>query len=80
MKANGEEGLWVIRWSSPWVESFDIYADGNTAIITYYYTDSTGERHTGEETVKTGEKNGKTVVVEAVLSDKMKKMETNQNQ
>lgn len=39
---NGEEGKFVIGWSSPWVTSFDVTSDESCADITYYMTDSSG--------------------------------------
>lgn len=45
--------------SSPWTVAYDIHMQGNTAYITYYQTDSTGERtELGEEIVFTETDNG----------------------
>lgn len=45
--------------SSPWTVSYDILMQGNAAYITYYQTDSTGERtELGEEIVFTETDNG----------------------
>lgn len=63
-RANGYEGSpWVIRWSSPWVTSYAISVEGDTALITYQYTDSTTAIYEGYEKITIGQENGQAVVV-----------------
>ena len=53
---------YVIRWSSPWVLDYDVSMDGDQAVITYRYTDSTTSTYKGVERLTFGEENGRTVV------------------
>ena len=63
-RINGDEGSpWVIRWSSPWVTSYAIQIEGDTALITYKYTDSTAAIYEGDERITIGQENGRMVVV-----------------
>ena len=55
---------WVIRLSSPWVTSYDIQIEGDTALITYKYTDSTTAVYEGYERITIGQENGRAVVVD----------------
>lgn len=52
----------LIRWSSPWVVSYTAEVDGEEALITYRYTDSTGSQYLGTERLSFGEENGRMVV------------------
>ena len=52
-----------IRWSSPWVISYTIQTEGNTALINYKYTDSTSAIYEGFERITIGQENGRAVVV-----------------
>lgn len=52
----------VIRWSSPWVKSYDAALDGEQAVVTYWYTDSTTSTYKGVERLTFGTENGRTVV------------------
>ncbi|WP_051280748.1 M56 family metallopeptidase [Anaerovorax odorimutans] len=52
----------VIRWSSPWVVSYDIALKKENAVITYYYTDSTGSLYKGVECITFSKENGRIVV------------------
>lgn len=63
-RVNGDKGSpWVIRWSSPWVTSYSIQIKGDTALITYKYTDSTTAVYEGYERITIGQENGRAVVV-----------------
>ena len=53
---------YVIRWSSPWVQRYDVKVEGDHAIITYYYTDSGEETYRSSEQITFGTENGKLVV------------------
>ena len=53
---------YVIRWSSPWVQRYDVALDGEDALVTYWYTDSTTATYKGVERLTFGEENGRTVV------------------
>lgn len=55
---------WVIRWSSPWVTSYTIDLQDNTALITYQYTDSTAAVYEGYEKITFGKEDGQLVVVD----------------
>ena len=61
-RVNGSDP-WVIRWSSPWVTSYSIQIEGDTALITYQYTDSTAAVYEGFEQITIGQENGRAVVV-----------------
>jgi|GEM_PF-4107798 len=61
---SGDPDNFVIRWSSPWVERYDVAIDGEQAVITYWYTDSTGSGYKGLERLTFEEENGRTVVTE----------------
>ncbi|WP_018963715.1 M56 family metallopeptidase [Coprothermobacter platensis] len=52
----------TIRWSSPWVERYEIEVDGDHAVITYYYTDSGEETYRSSEQITFGTENGRVVV------------------
>jgi hypothetical protein len=52
----------VIRWSSPWVVSYDVAMDGDQAVITYWYADSGPDTYKGVERLMFGEENGRIVV------------------
>ena len=52
----------VIRWSSPWVVSYDVVLDGEQAVITYWYTDSTTSTYKGVERLSFGNENARTVI------------------
>ena len=67
LRNNGEDGIWIIRWSSPWVESYDIHLEGEQAVITYKYTDSTGAKYEGIERLSFGAENGKLLVIKSML-------------
>lgn len=54
----------VIRWSSPWVESYGVAMDGEQAVITYWYRDSTASTYKGVERLTFGKENGRTVVTD----------------
>jgi hypothetical protein len=54
--------IFVIRWSSPWVVSYDVALDGEQAVVTYWYTDSIPITYKGVERLTFGEENGRTVV------------------
>jgi hypothetical protein len=60
-RINGSDP-WVIRWSSPWVTSYSIQIEGDTALITYRYTDSTAAVYEGFEQITIGQENGRAVV------------------
>lgn len=53
---------YVIRWSSPWVVSYHVALDGDQAVVTYLYTDSTTATYKGVERLSFGSENGRTVV------------------
>ncbi|MDP4110173.1 MAG: M56 family metallopeptidase, partial [Bacillota bacterium] len=53
---------YVIRWSSPWVVSRDVSLDGDQAVVTYLYTDSTTAAYKGVERLSFGTENGRTVI------------------
>jgi hypothetical protein len=74
MENNGKEGVWVIRWSSPWVESYDIHIDGEQAVITYWYSDSTSAKYEGVELLFLSKENGKALVINAVMEKEMDKV------
>ena len=58
----GEDWNFVIGYSSPQTVGFEIVSLGDTAIITYHQTDSTGEVYTVcEKLTFTGEKNSRLV-------------------
>lgn len=59
---NGDPDNFVIRWSSPWVEDYDVELEGEQAVITYWYMDSTGSTYKGRERLTFGEEKGHTVV------------------
>jgi len=67
LRNNGEEGVWVIRWSSPWVESYDVQLEGDQAVITYKYTDSTGAIYEGIERLSFETKNKKVLVIKSIM-------------
>lgn len=50
---------WVTGVSSPWVESYAISVDQNSAAVTYQYATSTGSAGTYEQTLSFVEQNGK---------------------
>ncbi|WP_164914419.1 M56 family metallopeptidase [Aminipila luticellarii] len=52
----------VIRWSSPWVERYDVALDGEQAVITYWYTDSTQATYKGVERLTFTEENSRGVI------------------
>lgn len=52
----------VIRWSSPWVVKYNVALDGDQAVVTYWYTDSTTYTYKGVERLSFGDENGRTVV------------------
>jgi beta-lactamase regulating signal transducer with metallopeptidase domain len=52
----------VIRWSSPWVVSYDVALDGEQEVITYWYADSGPDTYKGVERLTFGVENGRTVV------------------
>ena len=57
-----ENWNFVIGYSSPQTVGFDIVSLGDTAVITYHQTDSTGEMYTlCEKLTFTGEKNSRLV-------------------
>lgn len=56
------QGNYVIRWSSPWVTKYTATLDGDQAILTYWYTDSTASTYKGVERLSFGTENGRTVV------------------
>ncbi|MGE4485770.1 MAG: M56 family metallopeptidase [Oscillospiraceae bacterium] len=58
----GGTDSYVIRWSSPWVEDFDVAMVGDEAEITYWYADSSGSKYKGTERLTFGEENGRAVV------------------
>ncbi|MCK9479603.1 MAG: hypothetical protein M0R40_08945 [Firmicutes bacterium] len=63
-RVNGDDGdPWVIRWSSPWVTSYTILVEGDTATITYQYTDSTAAVYEGYEQIIIERENDMAVVV-----------------
>lgn len=65
LEASGPDGdPWVIRWSSPWVTSYTIDLEDNTALINYEYTDSTEAVYEGYERITFGEENGRLVVID----------------
>ncbi len=53
---------YVIRWSSPWVISYDVTLEGDQAVITYGYMDSTPMKYKGIERLSFGAEDGRTVV------------------
>lgn len=55
---------YVIRWSSPWVVSYHVALDGNQAVVTYRYTDSTATTYKGVERLSFGSEKGRTVVTD----------------
>lgn len=55
---------YVIRWSSPWVVSYNVAQDGDQAIVTYLYTDSTSATYKGVERLSFGNENGRMVVTD----------------
>jgi hypothetical protein len=61
-ETSGNPDNYVIRWSSPWVDNYDIDMDGDEAVITYWYTDSTGNKYKSAERLFFGGENGRTVV------------------
>jgi len=61
---NGDSQNYVIRWSSPWVDSYTVEPDGERTLITYTYTDSTGSQYKGTEWLSYGEENGRIVVTD----------------
>jgi len=73
LRNNGEEGVWVIRWSSPWVVSYNIYLEGDQAVITYKYTDSTEAIYEGVECLSFGNENGKVIVIKSIMEKEIDK-------
>lgn len=61
-KLNGDSNNLIIRWSSPWVVKYDVMLDGDQAVVTYWYTDSTTNTYKGIERLSFGSENGRTVV------------------
>ncbi|MDP4109512.1 MAG: hypothetical protein Q8878_05715, partial [Bacillota bacterium] len=53
---------YVVRWSSPWVVSCDVSLDGDQAVVTYLYTDSTTAAYKGVERLSFGTESGRTVI------------------
>lgn len=51
-----------IRWSSPWVTSYHVALDGDQAVITYLYTDSTTSTYRSVERLSFDEESGRAVV------------------
>lgn len=54
----------VIRWSSPWVQRFDVTMDGEQAVVTYWYMDSTASTYKGVERLTFGRENGRMAVLD----------------
>jgi Antirepressor regulating drug resistance, predicted signal transduction N-terminal membrane component len=52
----------VIGQSSPWVQDFSVAMDGGDALVTYWYTESTGSTFKSVERLTFGEEDGRTVV------------------
>ena len=77
LEANGKEGLWVIRFSSPWIESYKVLLDGKQAVINYIYTDATSMKYEGVERLSFGRENGKLLVINAVMETEMDKLSGN---
>ena len=76
---NGNADNFVIRWSSPWVDDYDIKMEDGQAVITYWYTDSTGSKYKGVERLTFGEENGRTVVTSCTTEIEMQEV-TNEEQ
>ncbi len=57
-----------IGWSSPWVISYEIEVDGDTAEIHYILQDSTQATYYMDEKLLFGEEDGKTVVIDYAVS------------
>lgn len=70
----GEEALWDIGISSPWVHSYVVAAEDNSAVIKYTYTDSTNTKYESTEKIKTGIEDGKLVVIESKADDEFTKV------
>lgn len=72
---SGSEDTWNIRWSSPWPENYFIdieTKDGEkTALITYTYTDSAGDKYEGKERLFFAQENGNLVVAAADMEVEM---------
>ncbi|WP_151736081.1 hypothetical protein [Paenibacillus tengchongensis] len=64
----------VIRWSSPWVEEYTIATEEDTVLITYQYTDSSGNRYEGSERLSFGAEKGQTVVTGCETLEEMKQL------
>jgi hypothetical protein len=64
-KVNGDANNFVIRWSSPWVVKYDVALDGDQAVITYWYTDSTASTYKGVERLSFGNESGRMVVTDS---------------
>ncbi|WP_150275486.1 hypothetical protein [Paenibacillus tepidiphilus] len=64
----------VIRWSSPWVVDYTVQSEGDTSLITYRYTDSTGTRYEGRERLSYGEENGQAVIIQSETIEEMKQL------
>ena len=70
-EVNGKEGVWVIRWSSPWVESYDILLEEDQAVITYHYSDATSAKYESVERLYLNKTNGKVLVIKAILEKEL---------
>lgn len=68
---NGDPANFVIRWSSPWVEDYEVVIEDEQAIITYWYADSTGSKYKGRERLTFGEEQGRTVVTDCKMELEM---------
>lgn len=59
----GENWNYVIGWSSPWVTSYEVETEENTAVITYIMEDNSPTVYTMQETIQFGMENGEAVVI-----------------
>ncbi|MEN3004875.1 M56 family metallopeptidase [Dehalobacterium formicoaceticum] len=61
----GDDWNYNIGGSSPWVESFTIDVEGNTANITYHLADSGGGKYEQTEIITFGREDNRLVVIDA---------------
>ena len=64
-KVNGDSNSFVIRWSSPWVVKYDVTLEGDQAVVTYWYMDSTASTYKGVERLSFGNESGRMVVTDS---------------
>lgn len=64
-KVNGDSNSFATRWSSPWVVKYDVTLEGDQAVVTYWYMDSTASTYKGVERLSFGNESGRVVVTDS---------------